>query len=113
MKKIKFLLFFLVLAMAGVVVYQNWPYFSAKTLFGIDLKFNAYKSPEIANGLLLLGFFTTGFIISYINSLLYKFRTSKIVRELNSTIDSQQEKLSSFRGEIENLKNEIEDEKAP
>ena len=104
MKKLKFALLFLILVALFVVAYQNRAFLLATEALSVDLKLWAYQSPAIAHGLYLLGFFLFGFLLAYTTGLMARFRSSKMVKELNAVIDSQQEKISTLRGEMDLLK---------
>ncbi|SCY87663.1 hypothetical protein [Desulfoluna spongiiphila] len=104
MKKLKFALMFLILVALFVVAYQNRVFFLNKEALSVDLKLWAYQSPAIAHGLYFLGFFLFGFLLAYTTGLMARFRSSKMVKELNAVIDSQQEKISTLRGEMDLLK---------
>lgn len=111
MKKLKIALLFLILVALFVVVYQNWLFFSAvpEPKVAVDLKILdhqlwGYQAPDIAHGLYFLGCFLVGFLVAYSASLMSKFRASKMAKELNAVIDSQQEKISTLRGEMDLLK---------
>lgn len=104
MKKIKFALLFLILAALFVVGYQNRAFFLATQVLAVDLKMWAYQTPEIAHGLYFLGFFLVGFLLAYTSGLMARFKAKKMIKELNAVIDSQQEKISTIRGEMDLLK---------
>ena len=104
MKKLKIALLFLILAALFVVVYQNWVFFSATESLGVNLKLRMYQTPEIATGLFFIGCFLIGFIIAYASGLKAKFKASRMIKELNAVVDSQQEKISTLRGEMDLLK---------
>ncbi|WP_300672634.1 LapA family protein [Desulfoluna sp.] len=104
MKKFKIALLFLILAALFVVVYQNWTFFSAKQILAVDLKMKTFQTPDIATGLYFLGSFLIGFLLAYTAGLMARFKTKKAAKELNAVIDSQQEKISTLRGEMDLLK---------
>lgn len=104
MKKVKIALFVVLLIAIGGVVYQNLPFFSAKHVLALNLKFWGYATPEIPNGFFLLACFLVGFLAAYIGGLMAKFKSNKMIKELNAVIDSQQEKISTLRGEMDILK---------
>ncbi len=104
MKKFKIVLLFLILAVLLVVGYQNWDFFSATKSLVINLKLKSYQTPEIPHGLYFLGTFLIGFLMAYTTGLMAKFKTSKMIKELNGAIDSQQEKIATMRSEMDLLK---------
>lgn len=104
MKKLKIAFYFLILAALFVVVYQNWAFFSAPQSLSVDLKVRSYHSIDLPTGLFLLGTFLIGFLIAYTGGLINRFKAGRMVKELNAVIDSQQEKISALRGEMDLLK---------
>jgi len=104
MKKVKFALIFLILAALFVVAFQNRAFLLTTESLTVDLTLWAYQAPAIAHGLYFLGFFLLGFLLAYTSGLMARFKSGKMVKELNAAIDSQQEKISTLRGEMDLLK---------
>lgn len=104
MKKFKIALLFLILAALFVVAYQNREFFLTAQKLTVDLKVWGYQTPDIPHGLYFLGCFLVGFLLAYASGLVAKFKSGKMVKELNAVIDSQQEKISTLRGEMDLLK---------
>lgn len=112
MKKIKIILILILVSALSLIIIENWSFFSTKHSISVFFKFNAfdkfinlfdYELPAIANGLYLLGCFLVGYLVASFSGLMTKFKANKIVKNLNSTVASQQEKLSSLRSEVEFL----------
>ena len=104
MKKVKAVFWLLVLLFVALVVYQNLDYFLAKESLDINLYFKQYRTPELANGVLILGCFLTGFLVAYVISLSERFKARKAVKSMNATVDSHLEQISALRQEIEVIK---------
>lgn len=103
MKKLK-LLFLLILAIfLGLVIWDNWTFFSTKHALTINLKFRMYQLPEIENGLYLIGCFLIGFLVAYFGSLMARFRSKKAQKELILAVTEQKEAISSLKSEVEFL----------
>jgi hypothetical protein len=105
MKKVKIVLWLLVIGFVALVIYQNQDYFLAKTnSLDINLYVRHYQVPEFANGALILGCFLLGFFLAFVMSLSDKFKARKVIRNLNATVESHLEQISVLRGEVEALK---------
>ncbi|MCF8051821.1 MAG: hypothetical protein K9L59_11335 [Desulfobacterales bacterium] len=105
MKKIKVVLWLLVIAFVALVVYQNQDYFLAKESLRIDLYvLQPYQTPALATGIFILTFFVIGFLIAYVMTLAERFKARKAVRNMNATMESQMDQISALKSEVENLK---------
>ncbi len=76
----------------------------AKQSLSIDLIFKKYETPEWHRAILFVGIFLTGFIISYIFTLIDRLKFRKIVKSLGAEIDSQNKNITSLINELEALK---------
>ena len=92
-----------VFGLIGIFIFQNQDFFMAKQSFGIDIIFTNYKTPDLHNAILFGGIFLIGFIISYIFTLIDRFKFRKVVKSLGDTIASQNEKITSLINELESL----------
>lgn len=108
MKKIKAILWLLVIGFVALVVYQNLPYFQEQNELGINLYFKKYQTPEFANGFLILACFIIGFLLSYFFSLGERFKSSRTIRALKATVDSHLEQIGALKKEVENLRPAVE-----
>jgi uncharacterized membrane protein len=105
MKKVKYALWAVLLALVGIIIFQNQEYFFARQGFDVDLWVTGpYQSPEAYNIVYFLGCFLIGFFLAYLMGLADKYRAKKTVKKLNATIDAQLEKLSSMKGDLEGRK---------
>jgi mannose/fructose/N-acetylgalactosamine-specific phosphotransferase system component IID len=104
MKKVKAVFWLLVICFVALVVYQNLDYFLGKESLDINLYFKRYQTPELANGVLILGCFLIGFLAAYVISLSERFKARKAVKSMNATVDSHLEQISALRHEIEVIK---------
>jgi hypothetical protein len=86
------------------VVYQNQDYFLAKKSLEINLYAKQYHTPQMANGILILGCFIVGFLIAYAISLSERFKARKVVKNMNATVETHLEQISALRKEIEIIK---------
>jgi len=103
MKKIKYLLWLIVLGFIGIFIYQNLDYFMTKAALKIDLKIASWNwiMPEIQNiayfGIcFLLGLFLTG-----IRGFVIQFGLKKDIKKKDAAIASFKEKLAALKSELD------------
>lgn len=105
MKKVKIAFWLIILVFAVVFVYQNKPFFMAKQSLGLTLPFlETLHSPELPNAVLFLVFFLTGFLIAYFLGLYDRFKSKKMVKNLNAAAAAQQDELTALKSELESLR---------
>lgn len=106
MKKIKILLFLLIVCFLSLIVYQNLAFFLTKhTLsfgmkiipFGMKLVNFSYQSPEISMAMLLFGCFIIGLVLAYFSLLKSIFKSKKSIKDLNKTISENQKEISELK----------------
>ena len=93
-----------IFGLIGIVIFQNQDFFMVKQSLSIDFIFTKYETPESLRAILFVAIFFTGFIISYIFTLIDRLRFSKAVKSFGATIDSQNKNISSLINELETLK---------
>jgi hypothetical protein len=113
MKKAKIAFWGILIAFIALLMYQNWDLFMSKHGLRIDLLFIDYHTPELQNAILFLIFFFAGLLISYFFSLLDRFKSSKIIKNLNASLDQNQKMLEALKTEIDVLKADGLSEPAP
>ena len=105
MKQIKTIFWLIILGFVGLVIYQNQNLFLNEQSFGLNLFFaDEFKAPDLPNAIFLLASFLIGLLISYFFSLSERFRSKKIIKNLNVSVDSHLRELSALRSEVESLK---------
>jgi uncharacterized integral membrane protein len=100
MKKIKLGFWLLVTVFLILVIYQNQDFFRATRSLSLDLIISQYYTPEIPIAVLFLAAFLAGLLIAYIFGLLAQFRARKTIKNLNTTINSQIEMISSLKQQV-------------
>ncbi|MCF8093757.1 MAG: LapA family protein [Desulfobacteraceae bacterium] len=100
MKKLKYLLWLIVIMLVALAVYQNREFFIEGKSLGIDLGFESFKTPELPAGVYYLAVFLIGLLISYFSTLPRKFRSRKTIRQLNEKIAADEKKISRLEAEI-------------
>lgn len=93
-----------IFGLIGIVIFQNQDFFMVKQSLSIDFIFTKYSTPELLRAILFVVIFFTGFIISYIFTLIDRLRFRKVVTSLGTTIDSQNKNITSLINELESLK---------
>lgn len=97
-------MFYLIIIVAlGIIVAENFAFFSAKQSLVFNLKYRVYNIPPIHTGLFIVGAFVIGYFFAYVNSLFLRFQTSRTVKLLNTRMKVQLDELSSLRKEVEFL----------
>lgn len=97
MKKIKLGFWFIIVVFLVLIIYQNQDFFKATRSLSLDLIVAQYYTPEIPNAVLFLASFLAGLLIAYIFGLLAQFRARKTIKNLNTTINSQIEMITSLK----------------
>lgn len=104
MRKFKIGFWAIIFGLVGIVIFQNQDFFMAKQSLGIDLIFTKYETPELHRAILFAGIFLTGFVISYIFTLIDRLKFRKVVKSLGAEIDSQNENITLLVNELESFK---------
>ncbi len=105
MKQVKIVYWMLIIAFIGLLVYQNQPLFLAKQTIRIDLQFASYELPDLPNVIILMVCFLVGLLISYFFSLSERYSSKKMIKNLNTTIVSLQQKISALKNSLESPNN--------
>jgi uncharacterized membrane protein YciS (DUF1049 family) len=108
MKKLKAILWLIIIGLIGLIMYQNRDFFLLRHSLGIDLISTQYRSPELPTALYFIAFFLLGWLIAYLFSLMDRFRTGGTIKRLQQTIHSQQNDIQSMKRDVEALKPQIE-----
>ena len=106
MKYFKFIVGFVIVGFVVLFIFQNQKVFVASQSFRIDLWFEEFTTQEIPNTILFLACFLIGFIISYLFSLSERFKSRRIIKNLNSEATSRLEEISKLKSEVESLQSD-------
>ena len=104
MKKAKIAFWVIIGGFIALLAYQNWDFFMSTHGLRINLFFKEYHTPEIQNVILFLIFFCAGLLIAYFFSLLERFRSKKIIKNLTASLDQNEKMLTALKIEIDTLK---------
>ncbi len=108
MKKIKLFLVLIVLILIGLVIYQNWAFFSEEPALNLDLFLKSWHwtTSGIQNIAYWTGCFVVGLVISGFLAISSKLKSKKTIKSLNSTIEGHLKMISSLKNELEALRND-------
>ena len=98
MKKFKLLLWLIILGLVALVVYQNLKFLMTQQTITVNLWIQQY-SIELSIGVMMLGLFLTGLLISYFFSLAHRFRTRKMIRQLNEELTLERKKVAELESQ--------------
>lgn len=104
MKKVKVILWLLILGALGLVIYQNRDFFLTKQSLGLFLFNTEYRSPELYVALFFIAFFFIGWFIAYLFSLGERFVASNTIKKLQQTIHAQQSAINNVKKDIASLR---------
>lgn len=113
MKNAKIAFWVILFAFIGLILFQNRDFYMSQHSLGIDLMFFNYRTPEVPNAILFLGFFFVGLIISYFFSLLERFNSRKTIKNLSDSLRASEKILEALKAENDALKGLKEDVPAP
>jgi lipid-A-disaccharide synthase-like uncharacterized protein len=108
MKKVKIVLWIILLGITGLVVYQNKVFFSEKHSFMINFFVSdIYHSPELPNAVWFLACFSLGLLLAYFFSLMERFRSNRTIKDLKAKSESLLDMISQLRKELESRKSPV------
>ena len=99
MKKFQLILILVILIFIAIVGIQNRVFFLSAESLNLNLGFFKYQSPEIRMVLFFAISFFAGLFIAFLFGLLARFKAHKTIKNLNKTVKSQIEKISSLEKE--------------
>jgi uncharacterized integral membrane protein len=112
MKKVKIVLWIILLGFLAIIFYSNQDYFLAKQSIQIKIPHIATKSfKEMPNVVYFLVFFVIGFLVAYFFSLSERFKSKKTIKNLNTAATSQLQEISTLKKELDALKGSVVDTK--
>jgi uncharacterized integral membrane protein len=97
MKKLKLGFWLVIIVFLVLIIYQNQDFFRATRSLSLNLIVAQYYTPEIPIAVLFLAAFIIGLLIAYIFGLLAQFKARKTIKNLNSTINSQIEMITTLK----------------
>jgi hypothetical protein len=110
MKKVKLAFWIIILALFGVLIYQNQPYFLTKHSLELNLYIFNRETVPVYNLVIIVAFFAFGLLIAYTSSLIDRFRANKTIKELRAKVRTQQGTLDQVKQDVEILKTPLSKE---
>jgi hypothetical protein len=105
MKKVKIILWLISLGVTALIAYQNKVFFLEPHSFTVDFFVGGlHQSPAWPNAIWFLGAFSLGLLIAYIFSLMERFRSNRMIKELRAKTESLLDMISQLRKELESRK---------
>jgi hypothetical protein len=102
MRKFKLILALVILGFIVLFVAQNEPYFKATNSFRLKIPMlDEYQSPLVTNWQVGLGAFIAGGVLIFLASLPGRMKTRKTLKELNATLQTHQDKISTLKSEAQ------------
>ena len=110
MRKVKTVLLLIIIAVLVFIASQNMDLLLNNQSFRLNLYFvEEYISPELPNAVFLFAFLAFGFLVSYFFSLWQRFKSAKMIKSLDTTIESHLQEISQLRNEVQALQGDIPD----
>ena len=104
MRKLKYGLWAIFVALIGLLVYQNKVFFLTKHSLGLDIGVYNNQTPEIFNIVIIAAFFLCGILITYSASLFERYKARKTIKTLQGTIDASSSTIADLRKEVDAMK---------
>ena len=103
MKKIKYLLWLIILGLLGILIYQNLDYFMTTRALKFDLKIASWNwtMPELQNIAYFGICFLLGLILVGIKGFVVKLRLKKEIKTKDAAIASFKEQVNTLKTELE------------
>jgi uncharacterized membrane protein YciS (DUF1049 family) len=109
MKKIKLIIWLIIVGFLGTVMYQNRDFFLARQRLSIDWISSHYQSPEIYIAVFFAAAFLFGWLIAYLFSLADRFRAAKTIKGLQQSVTMQQDAIDMMKRDVAALKPRVQE----
>lgn len=107
MKKVKLLVWMLIVAFAAVVIYQNKVFFwETKQSLAVDLAFANYRTPEIELLVIFGGFFAAGLLLGIYFLIGRGLKNKKKIKALKAQVKAEADKAVVLEEELRALRGE-------
>ncbi len=103
MKKVKTVLWILITVFVILFIVQNQELLTLKQTLKIDFQVFSYQTPELPNAILFLACFFIGYLLSYFLSLSNRFKANRNIKQLESNLAAQREKIAALESERDAL----------
>lgn len=105
MKKVKLVVWMLIVAFVAVVIYQNKGFFwDTKQSLAVDLAFTQYQVPEVKLLIIFGAFFAAGLLLGIYFLMVRGLKKKKKVKTLKAQVKEQTEKAAVLEEELRALR---------
>jgi len=104
MKKVKGVLWIIIIGIFGLVVFQNQSFFLARQSLGIDFHYFGYRTTELPAAVLFAAFFIFGWLLAYLFGLADRYRAKRTIKGLRQTILGQKTAIDNLKRDVDALK---------
>ena len=105
MKKVKLVVWMLIVALVAVVIYQNKGFFwDTKQSLAVDLTFAKYQVPEVQLLIIFGAFFAAGLLLGIYFLMVRGLKKKKKVKTLKAQVKEQTEKATVLEEELRALR---------
>jgi len=105
MKKVRLLIWILIVALVAVVIYQNRAFFlGTKQSLAVDLPYTHYQSREVELVIIFGIFFAAGLLVGLYFMVARGLKRNKIIKSLKAQVKEQTEKTVVLEEELRALR---------
>jgi uncharacterized membrane protein YfhO len=104
MKKVKVVLWLVIIAFLGLLMYQNKDFFLAKHSLSLSLFSTGYQSLALPSAVYFVAFLLFGWLMAYLSSLADRYKAGKTIKKLQQTIQVQQGSIDAMKKDVDALK---------
>ena len=105
MKKVKLVVWMLIIAFVAILIYQNRDFFwASKQGLAVDLAFAKYQIPEVEHLIIFGAFFAAGFLLGIYFLISRGLKKKKLVKALKAQVKEQTEKADALEEELRALR---------
>ncbi|MDX9787588.1 MAG: hypothetical protein RBT11_12460 [Desulfobacterales bacterium] len=102
MKKVKIALWLILIVVIVLLFFQNKEFFKEPQSFVFNPYITSpYTSPALPHAVWFLGCFMVGLLIAYFFSLMQRFKSNRIIKDLRAKNESLLDLISQLRKELE------------
>ncbi len=100
MRKIKYVLWLIIVVLLAAFIYQNNEYFMDRQSIFVNLGFDEKTSPELPNLLYFVVVFLVGFILSFVMNFSDRWKKRKTIKQLNQQVDSGKKRIDELEAKL-------------
>ena len=107
MKKLKYVVWLLLIALFGVVIAQNWDYIATENSLKLNLFIYNEPIPPLTNGAIIaicVGISVMIMMLFYFASRYEAYRAKKTIKTLRNGMEESQKSIADLKQEVELLK---------